>query len=309
LSDFLGLMDTYYCASYGYGHTHAFSEAFFDPGLTKPGFFYLNVASLGKSSSNQYSVFAIDCNGISSTTRTVGNWPVVLITAPVDRYYGNVTNPYGYDVQASNSSPVRALAFDPGGISRMDYRIDGSETWYPMTNVAGNLKLWSAGWNSSAMAQGDHTIEVRATSKTGATSSNTITTRVLQSQPPPQLQAHVGSLITGKYLTKRATSFTSVSAFYQGDTVVFRGQVMTGTTPLAGAVVTLSITGPETLSLTTATSSSQGIAEAKWATKAPAKRSAGTKAGTYTATVTGVTASGYTWDGVTTKAAFTINAR
>ena len=215
LSDFLRLMDTNYSASYGYGHTHAFSEAFFDPGLANPGFFYLNVASLGKSSSNQYTVFAIDCNGISSTTRTVGNWPAVLITAPVDRYYGNVTNPYGYDVDASSSSPIRALAFDPSGISRVDYRIDGSATWYSMTNVADNPKLWSAGWNSSALAQGDHTIEVRATNNGGGTSSNIITTRVLQSQPPPQ--DHIASLITGKYGTQRkATTFTPGTLFIRG---------------------------------------------------------------------------------------------
>ncbi len=302
LDGFLSLMDFYYCASYGYGHTHAFSEAFFNPALTKPGFFYLNVASLGKSSSNQYSVFAIDCNGISSTTRAVGNWPVVLITAPVDRYYGNVTSPYGYDVPASSSSPIRALAFDPNGISRMDYRIDSSSTWYPMTNVAANPKLWSAAWDSSAVAQGDHTIEVRATNGTGGTSSNTITTRVLQSQPP-QPQDRIDSLTTGKYVKQnKTTTFVPGTTFYQGDTVVLRAQVMTGTTPLAGATVTLSITGPEILNLTTGASNSQGIAEAKWATKAPARRSTGTTKGNYTAIVTGVTASGYAWDHVTTKA-------
>ena len=93
--------------------------------------------------------------------------------------------------------------------------------------------------------------------------------------------------------------------------MVFRAQVMTGATPLAGATVALSITGPEMQSLTTAASSSQGIAEAKWATKAPAKRSTGTKSGTYTVTVTNVTAPGYTWDGVTSsaQATFIINAR
>ena len=312
LNEFLGLMDFFYCPTYGYGHTHEFSEAFFNPGLTKPGFFYLNVASLGKSSSNQYSIFAIDCNGISSTTRTVGSWPVVLITAPVDRYYGNVTSPYGYDVPASSSSPIRALAFDPGGISQMEYRIDGSPAWYPMTNTAANPRLWSAGWNSSTLTQGDHTIEVRATNGTGVTGSNTITARVLQSQPPPQPQDHIDSLITGKYVkVKKTTTFQSGTAFYQGDTVVFRAQVMAGTAPLAGATVALSITGPEIRSLTTGVSNSQGIAEAKWTTKAPARRSAGTALGDYTATVTAVTASGYTWDHATTtpQAGFFIISR
>jgi hypothetical protein len=307
---FLGYMDSYLCASYGYGHTHAFSEAFFSRSKY-PGFFYLNVASLGKSSSNQYTVFAIDCNGISSTTRTVGSWPVALITAPVDRYYGNVTSPYRYDVTASSSSPIRALAFDPVGMSKVEYRVDSSSTWYPMTNVSRNAKLWSAAWNSTALTQGDHTIEVRATNTTGGTGSNTITTYVGSSLPPPQPQAGVSSLETGKYLTKQATSFSSATTFYQGDTVVFRALVMKGTMPLSGAAVTLSITGPETLNLTTSTSNSQGIAEGRWTTKAPAKRNPGTSPGTdYRATVTGLTASGYAWDGVKAQSSqFAVVAR
>ena len=60
IDQFLNLMDFYYSTLYGYGHTHAFSEAFFDPNLNREGFFYLNVASLGKSSQNQYTVFAVD---------------------------------------------------------------------------------------------------------------------------------------------------------------------------------------------------------------------------------------------------------
>ncbi len=305
LDNFLRLMDSHFCASYGYGHTHEFSEAFFNPGLERPGFFYLNVASLGKSSMNQYSVFAIDCNGISSTTRTVKSWPVVLITAPVDRYYGNVTNPYGYDVEASTSSPIRALAFDPGGISRMDYRIDGSSTWYPMTNISTEPKLWSAAWDSSGLAQGDHTIEVRAISVTGAASSNIITTRVIQNQPQPQ--AGVDNLATGKYATqKKTTSFTRTSLFNQGDTVIIRARVVAGTTLVAGATVSLSISGPTTQNLVTAVSSSQGIAEAKWVTKAPSRRSLGTPTGIYDATVTGVTAAGYVWDGNKLKVSFSI---
>ncbi len=303
--DFLRLMDFYFCASYGYGHTHKFSEAFYNPGLQKPGFFYLNVASLGKSSANQYTVFAIDSNGVPSTTRTVRTWPVVLITAPLDRYYGNVASPYGYDVPASTSSPIRALAFDPNVILQMDYRIDGSATWYAMANVSADRKLWSAAWNSSALAQGDHTIEVRATSTTGSTSSNIITTRVLQSQPSAQVG--VASLITGKYVTQKKTStFNPTSGFSRGETVVFRAQVFAEGAPVAGATVTLSITGGTTLDLVTVASNSQGIAEAKWATKAPSRRSTGTPAGTYSAIVTGVAAAGYAWDGGQPSTSFTI---
>jgi hypothetical protein len=124
--DFIGLMDQYSCLLYGYGHTHAFSEALFNQGMKMTeGIFYFNVASLGKSSQNQYTVMAIDCNGISSTTRTVGSWPVVLITAPLDRYLGGVVNPYGYTVPAATSNPIRALVFDRDVVSQVQYRIGG----------------------------------------------------------------------------------------------------------------------------------------------------------------------------------------
>jgi hypothetical protein len=308
LESFLDLMNVNYGVLYGYGHTHAFSEALLNPGSGRRSFFYLNTASLGKSSSNQYTVFAIDCNGISSVPATKGTWPVVLITAPVDRYYGNATSPYGYDVPASTSSPIRALAFDPSGISKMEYRIDSSATWNLMTPVANNLRLWSAAWNSSNATQGDHVIEVRATNASNIAKSNAITARVLQTQPPPTLISHIDSLKTGKYAAKTGL-YSETTGFSRGDTVVFRAQVSSNSVPLAGAVVTLSITGPENLTVTSVASGSNGIAEAKWVTKAASKRTAGTKTGSYTATVKSVTASGYTWDNQTlaTPATFAIN--
>ena len=80
---------------FGYGHTHVSSEDFYAQNMNS-GVFYFNVAALGKDSPNQYTVTAIDCNGISSVTQTAGVWPVVLITAPVDLNLGGVLNPYAY---------------------------------------------------------------------------------------------------------------------------------------------------------------------------------------------------------------------
>ncbi len=305
LTDFLKLMNANYGVLYGYGHTHAYGEAFFNPGLSQPGFFYLDVASLGKSSANQYTVFAIDCNGISSVTPTVGKWPVALITAPVDRYYGNTTSPYRYDVTASTASPIRALAFDPVGISRVEYRIDGSATWSPMANVAANPKLWSVLWNSSALPQGNHTIEVRATNTSGATNSNTITVGILQTQPPPQPKIGASQVITGQYTGKPLT-FKSGNTFVQGATIVFQATLASGTTPMPGAVATVAISGPKSVTLTTGTSNSLGIAEAKWVTTAPTKRGSGTPISSYTATVTGVTLSGCVWDGAKPSVGFSV---
>ena len=69
------------------------------------GVFYFNVSSLGKDAPNQFTVTAIDCNGIASVTQAVGTWPVVLITAPMDKNLGKNVNPYTYSVTNSADQP------------------------------------------------------------------------------------------------------------------------------------------------------------------------------------------------------------
>jgi len=65
----------------------SFSEALLHAELTRV-YIISTWHPLGKSSENQYSLTAIDCNGISSITETVETWPVVLITTPMDKYLG-----------------------------------------------------------------------------------------------------------------------------------------------------------------------------------------------------------------------------
>jgi len=129
-----------------------------------------------------------------------------------------------------------------------------------------------------------------------------------------QAKSSVGSLETGLYQKSgkgknATTAFVSTTTFTRGDNVVVRAHVVDQSTglPLANATVSISVTGPETVSLTTAPSGTDGIAEATWQTQAPNKRGiGGTTPGTYTATVTGVAATGYIWDGTATSASFSI---
>lgn len=164
--EFVGLMSGYGASLYGYGHTHVSSESFYSAGMTE-GVFYFNVSALGKDSPNQYTLTAIDCNGIASVTQTVGTWPVVLITAPMDRYLGGAVNPYAYSVPGSPANPIRALVFDTAAVSQVQYRIDAEGPWVPMQRTAASNPsfphLWEAFWNASALAAGEHTIEVQAT--------------------------------------------------------------------------------------------------------------------------------------------------
>lgn len=162
--ELIELLDGYGILMYGYGHTHVYGEEFFTRDMTE-GVFYLNVASLGKSSENHYNIIAIDCNGISTVSQNVKVWPAVLITAPLDKNLGVVNNPYTYDVPSSGSNPIRALVFDINPVTQVQYTIDEVGDWYPMTRVEANPYLWEAECATS-LSEGNHTIVVRATGST-----------------------------------------------------------------------------------------------------------------------------------------------
>ena len=69
------------------------TQNFFNKNLTE-GVYYFNVASPGKSGTDQYAITAIDCNGISTRAQTFNTWPAVVITAPMDWNLGGGPNPY-----------------------------------------------------------------------------------------------------------------------------------------------------------------------------------------------------------------------
>jgi len=133
-------------------------------------------------------------------------------------------------------------------------------------------------------------------------------------QPPGQQRlAGTESLQSGKWISegkgKNVTlTFLLTTEFAQGDSIVFRGQVIDDAgAPVSGATFNLQITGPESVVITSTSSDSAGIAEATWTTQTPNKRGAGgTSAGAYRATVIGLTVSGYNWDEVATEVSFSI---
>jgi hypothetical protein len=206
--DFIRALDTYRASAYHYGHTHDTSQSLFTGNpYTGPmyngGIHYNNVASLGKSSSLNYSLMAVDSDGVSSVTRSVNSWPVLLVTAPVDRLIGGAVNPYAYTVPASSANFVRALVFDTGTVSVVRFRVDGGATWYPMTRAATGSPVWQGAWNASALAAGNHTIEVQATGT--ATVSDAITVEVTSAgNRPPVANGDVYTTNVGTPLTVAA---------------------------------------------------------------------------------------------------------
>lgn len=186
---FIADLDYYGASSYGYGHTHDASTTHFagNPytgSMINGGMRYVNVASLGKSSASQYSIVAVDCDGVSSVTQSVSTWPVVLITAPVSKRVGGVVNPYGYVVPNAADNSIRALVFDAGTVTAVSFRVDAGSVWQPMAPVPGSQFLWNGAWNASGLAAGEHTIEVRAVGTT--TQSQVLAVEVAGAPPANQ---------------------------------------------------------------------------------------------------------------------------
>jgi len=169
--NFVSLLQEYSVSVYGFGHTHDYSVNMVD------GTLYFNIASLGKSNNNQYAIFAVDNDGLSVTSANVNQWPIVLITTPIDRNLGGV-NPYDYPVPVDESNPIRALVFDENPVSQVQYRIDGGDEWFPMSKVrrvgGSSSYLWETkDWDTTSLEPGIHTLEVQATGST--TTSDIIT--------------------------------------------------------------------------------------------------------------------------------------
>jgi hypothetical protein len=187
--DFIRALDTYGASAYNYGHTHDYSQALFKGNaytgsMSNGGIHYYNVKSLGKDSGSYYSIVAVDSNGLSSVTPASNTWPVVLITAPVDRYIGGVVNPYAYTVQARSDNFVRALVFDSSTSTQVTYRVDNGTDWYLMSRDAAGSPIWQGPWNASALLPGEHIIQVRAVSTSTVYDSVTVQVTPAENRAP-----------------------------------------------------------------------------------------------------------------------------
>jgi hypothetical protein len=92
----------------------------------------------------------------------------------VDLNLGATPQPFAYEIPAGRANPVRALVFDQGTVSTVEFRVDGA-SWQAMQPVA-DSPLWQGFWDSSAAPSGVHTIEVRAMGST--TGMEQVTTSV-----------------------------------------------------------------------------------------------------------------------------------
>ncbi len=98
--------------------------------------------------------------------------PVVNISAPLP---GATVN---------GSVPIEATATDEQGIKKVEYSVDGAD-WASMSNVGGDT--YQTMWDSTTVADGNHTITVRATDARNAKGEDSVSV-VTQNgnEPPPQ---------------------------------------------------------------------------------------------------------------------------
>ena len=115
----------------------------------------MNVASLGKSvHRNQYAVMAVDGNGLSLVPAQKGVWPVVLITAPVDRCLGACANPFTYEIPQGPANPIRALVFDSNPVTQVQFSSTAAPDWQDMQRIEGT-PIWEGHWNAIHRIAGD----------------------------------------------------------------------------------------------------------------------------------------------------------
>ncbi|WP_419174254.1 hypothetical protein [Desulfosediminicola sp.] len=114
--------------------------------------------------------------------------------------------------------------------------------------------------------------------------------------------------VTGKGKNTQIT-FVETTTFLQGDEIMIYVTVSDADgVPIEGATVDISVVGPVTVSLTSGPTDVDGISSVSWATEAPNKKGVGgTPTGSYNVSVSGVTATDYTWDGMANAVSFTIN--
>ena len=164
LDDLLNLIDLHGVSLYGYGHTHNYMEAIWSKDIVSE-IFYINTDSLGKSNQDHYTVMAVDGNGVSMVPARKDLWPVVLITAPADRFLWQppeeVFNPYAYEIPPGKANPIRAMVFSPDPVYWVKFQIDGSSSWQDMQQI-GQTPVWVGYWDASGASMGPHTVSVQA---------------------------------------------------------------------------------------------------------------------------------------------------
>ena len=143
------------------GHVHAHSVE--QQGAT----LHQVLDSACKGDESNLGLFAVDHDGVSTRALDLGDWPFVMVTAPVDAGLGG-GNPYAYTVSVNHdANPVRALVFDEEVPLTVSLYVDGGES-ITLEEVAPSV--WQCAWDATGYEEGLHELSVVAVTPSGSES-------------------------------------------------------------------------------------------------------------------------------------------
>jgi hypothetical protein len=159
-----GLLEEHGVSAWASGHVHAHSVE------QRGTVLHQVLDSAGKGSGENLGLYAVDHDGVSTRALDIGDWPFVMITAPVDAGLGG-GNPYAYTVSVNHdANPVRALVFDEEPPLTVALYVDGGE---PLTLEEVAPSVWQCAWDATGYGEGEHELSVVAVTPSG-TQSHTI---------------------------------------------------------------------------------------------------------------------------------------
>jgi len=153
-NEFKDFLEQEGASAYLYGHTHDYAMKWIEQTL------HVNLASLGKSKQLQIGLFAYDGRGLSARAFDAGDWPMLLITAPL---HAGLAGNHKHDYKVPDymaQAPIRAIAFHPDGIDSVTAMLD-STTEIPMVQIADHV--WQGHFDATKLDLYPHEIVVTAT--------------------------------------------------------------------------------------------------------------------------------------------------
>jgi hypothetical protein len=175
------------------GHTH-YNEVANDGNTI-----YAATRSTGEVSEGPvgYSIINIDNGVISWKFKTMGSWPFVMITSPVDKVLMISSLQ-----TVKDWVDIRVKVWDDKGVASASMQIDGGQV-VPMVCI-GETQMWSARFDATKVSDGDHRISVNVIGAGGNTDQDVITVTVNQAGNVSQVQRPFGpvSNSVGSYTEK-----------------------------------------------------------------------------------------------------------
>ena len=169
LTDFQTLVQQNHVVMIDSGHTHTND-------LANDGqIIYAATRSTGQDSEGSVgvSVSTIDHGIVSWKFAPLGQFPFVQITSPGDAPL--ITSAAGI---AHGVQTIDAKAFSSSPIASASYQVDGGAS---VSMTGASADLWTAAWDTTALAKGEHKLMVTVKDQSGKTATDAILAQVDQS--------------------------------------------------------------------------------------------------------------------------------